>query len=483
MAKWNAEITRHQLLNKLVKPNDTVKTKNQIAQSLIEMAKNYDTNRLSDGFNSIGPTLGQEKADILTREKQLQDTLVRTRREKTPTYTERKKVIDMENQKKMKETQNLIEKVAKTRNDIKQKNKFKIAEQRKLEELMAQKLEESNEKEKEERELLKQKKLEEIDERRKKQEETRLKQNLDMKDYNKKYNSKKPRYVEIQEEYQEKTTFTHLEKKKRMLASLRDLHQPLNMERIEEEQKKYEEIIRENNAKKRQELIEKLKENEESYDYRKYKSKYMEKVIENELLSKEQKLYEGEKKREHLEKWREYDEIVKQKYKPVTSRRKQEELIKIKEKLTMSPQQKARRSSPIIQSDKEDMHALAQKRKRIFEWKNPLLPPTPEPKKQIETIDYLKKFKSDRQSEFERTGRQPHEARTRSIDYDNLQGSEKFDVVKIKADMMESEAKNIQKYLNIKGGGSMAEKEQVNDMLFESMNAKLSLLQSSVKNQ
>ena len=201
-----------------------------------------------------------------------------------------------------------------------------------------------------------------------------------MKDYQKKYTSKKPRYQEIEEKYNSKTEFTYLEKKKQMLASLRDLHQPLNMELIEQEQKKYEEIVREKNAKKRQELIQKLKENEQNYDYSKYKTKYMEQVIEDEIMKKEQQSIEFEKRQQYREKWREFDEYVKKKYKPVTSRRKQDEINKIKEELMMNPKERVRRLSPMIHSDKDDLTAIAKKRKKIFEWKNPLKPPTPAPK-------------------------------------------------------------------------------------------------------
>lgn len=478
--KWNADITKLQLLNKLVKPNDTVKTKTMISQNLAELSKNHENFNVSAGYKGIEEVLGQEKIEILTKEKQMQDTLMKSRADPIPTYTERKKQIQQENEIKMKDTQNLIEKVTKTRIEIKQKQKHQMAEKQKLDAQLAEKQEKELKKQNEEREKLKEQKLKEIEDKRRKIEEAKEKQSLQTKEYLKKYNVNKPRYIELEERYNENNRLSYLEQKKRMLASVRDLHQPLNMERIEQEQAKYEEIIRENNAKKRQELIQKLKEYEQTYDYRKYKTKYIDKVIEDEIINKEKYNSTKEQAREWRDKLKEYDEIVKQKYAPVPSKRKQIEIEQIKHELTMSPRDKYRRSSPIMQSDKEDMHAIAEKRRKIFEWKNPLKPPTPVPKREFITIDYLKEFQKEKQDDFERTGKAPVST-YRDIQYNKLDGTEKFSMVKSKVDMIESEAKNIQKYLNIKGNATAKEKDHANDLLFKSMNAKLSLLQSTIK--
>jgi hypothetical protein len=62
-----------------------------------------------------------------------------------------------------------------------------------------------------------------------------------------------------------------------------------------------------------------------------------------------------------------------------------------------------------------------------------------------------------------------------------LSASQKFDWVKEKADQLEATAKSKNRYLKLTGGGTIEEKEQVNDLIFESINAKLSLLQTAVK--
>ena len=106
------------------------------------MAKNYDAFGITDGFTTIGTALGEEKAKILAKEKHFQDVLTRTRRGRTPTYTERKKMLDEVNTKKIKDTINFVETISKSKNEVKQKHKQQLAELKKLEEFQKQQLEE-----------------------------------------------------------------------------------------------------------------------------------------------------------------------------------------------------------------------------------------------------------------------------------------------------------------------------------------------------
>lgn len=515
MSKWNAQITSSQLLNKLVKPNDTVKTKNEIARNLKFLKNNHENFRISNGFKAIQTTLGPENMDILIKDRRIADERYKTNRGSTPVYernkdfnnsgahkiivpyTERKKISDAEWQEKMKSTSNLIEKVTKTRKDIKTHTKARLEEEKKKEETENMKFEQQQKLLEEQRDETKQKKLQMIEERRKKNEEDKERQLQQMKEYQKKFiryshpptcltlYSKKPRYKEMEDAFDKKVEFTGLEKRKRVLASLRDLHQPLNMERIENEQKKYEEIIREKNQQKKQELIDKMKEQEQTYDYKKFHSTYMDRVIEKQILDKEKQMEDSERRHEYQNKMREYDDTIKKNYKPVTSRKKQEQIEKIKEQLNMNPREKVRRSSPVINSDKDDIKEQALKRKKIFEWKNPMKPPTPPPRKEYEQKNFLKDFQDELKEEFERTGKKliPYQINWQEdLNTKKLSSTEKYDFVKNKANQLEKLAKDKQLYMDVVGG-TIHEKEQVNDLIFDSINAKLSLLQSAVKNQ
>lgn len=187
MNKWNADITRTQLLNKLVKPTDTVKAKNDIQSKLRLLTQNPENFRISNGFKTLESTLGVDKMDKLIKDKKIEEDLVVTKRERTPTYTERKKVLQAEWSEKMKDTQHLIEKVSKLRKDIKINHKNKKLEDKKKQEAQTKLQEKQKKQEEEEKEKLRQKKLEELEERKRRFEEDKKKQIQQMRDYQKKF--------------------------------------------------------------------------------------------------------------------------------------------------------------------------------------------------------------------------------------------------------------------------------------------------------
>lgn len=187
LSKWNSQITANQILNKLVKPTDTVKTKIEIQNSLKQLKSNLDNFRISNGFNALSQTLGGDKVDILLKDKRLVDEQVKSYRERTPTYTERKKVLEAEWATKMKDTQHLIEKVSKTRKDILLTHKAKREEEKKRKELQQKKMEEKERKLEQEREKQRLEKAKELEDKRKKAEDEKEKQLLFLKEYNQKY--------------------------------------------------------------------------------------------------------------------------------------------------------------------------------------------------------------------------------------------------------------------------------------------------------
>lgn len=98
-------------------------------------------------------------------------------------------------------------------------------------------------------------------------------------------------------------------------------------------------------------------------------------------------------------------------------------------------------------------------------------------------MDFLKEFQQELKEEFERTGKKPlsyNRNWQKDLTQSKLSNTEKFDFVKEKAEQLENEAKHKKKFLKVKGG-SIEEQEEVNDLIFESINAKLSLLQTAVK--
>jgi hypothetical protein len=285
------------------------------------------------------------------------------------------------------------------------------------------------------------------------------------------------------EEEHNKVEFTGLEKRKRILASMRDLHQPLNMENILEDHKKYADIVTQRNEQHKQDLMQRQRENLESYDYQRFHGKYMERVIESDLLNKEQTMDEEERRNQIQNKMKDYYNNIKQDCKPVTSKRMVLELEKVRAELAMKPRDKILRSSPVAHSDLDDLKQIALKRKKIFEWKNEFKPPTPEPKPIYRQKNFLNQFKLDSQAEFERTGKKPIQFKRnweRDLRSEKLTMSEKFNMVREKATQLENSAKAKQQY-NAIIGGTYEDTEIANDLIFDSLNAKLTLLQTSVK--
>ncbi len=103
-----------------------------------------------------------------------------------------------------------------------------------------------------------------------------------MQEETKKIN-KKPMFRVINEQY-ETTKESELDSRKKHLASIRDLHQPLDHEALVEHKKKMDEIVKEKVDKWKKDREDRVVELAKSYDYSKYKSKFTENILEQEQL-------------------------------------------------------------------------------------------------------------------------------------------------------------------------------------------------------
>ena len=144
----------------------------------------------------------------------------------------------------------------------------------------------------------------------------------------------------MNEHYRKSVELDNLQKKKEVLASLRDLYKPIDFKKIEEEQKLKEDKIREKNEENKRILIEMQKKNEENYDFKKYSTAYTNRVLdeENEKLENEQKIEEY-KRNLHL-KMKSYNDSTKLNYAPVVSTKKQEEVHRRMQSLEMPAKEK-----------------------------------------------------------------------------------------------------------------------------------------------
>ena len=115
---------------------------------------------------------------------------------------------------------------------------------------------------------------------------------------------------------------TELERRKKALSEIRDLHKPLDHHDIVSFSKQMADISNDKIAKLREEREKLYKERIKSYDYAKYKSKFLEPVIESEKAELEQAKQKEEEKKRMYDKKQNYGRLVKEMHPPRISEKK-----------------------------------------------------------------------------------------------------------------------------------------------------------------
>lgn len=176
---------------------------------------------------------------------------------------------------------------------------------------------------------------------------------------------------------------------KQVLASLRDLYKPLDFKQIEEEQKQKEELSKAQIEERRQQRSEWQKQNMESYDFKKFSSRYTSRVLEEDMEKKELELQKEEHRRNLHQKMRSYNDKTKRHYGPVVSTQKQEEVKKRRQSLEIPPREKYKQ----IVSDQEERQKIYNERMKAYKRKQKKLTQTPNPPKHQGSVDYLREFR------------------------------------------------------------------------------------------
>ena len=99
--------------------------------------------------------------------------------------------------------------------------------------------------------------------------------------------------IETKVENEEKS---EMEKRKQHLQSLRDLRQPLDFEMLAEHSKRVDELQKYNTEKAKKTQAKQLLELEKSYDYSKFKTKFLDRVIERDTILKEEQEIKDEER-------------------------------------------------------------------------------------------------------------------------------------------------------------------------------------------
>ena len=396
------------------------------------------------------------KADKKTREEYFKKHHQQT--EESKEFT--KKLVEerLERQKRIQERER----------EFRIKTLQEIEEQHKRQEEIEKKMEED-----------KQKKLQEAMQKT----EIRKKQLEGLKEeVNKKVPNSKPLYKQMEDAYKQKVLMPKLEQHKAELAKKRILYQPLNGEELKEHYKKHEELMREQEYRRKKELQQKALEEQVNIVSSNLQSKFTQAILEQEKKSKEEVEKAKEEKLHYINKRLQYSKLVKEMFPPIIEESKKFDADYGKASRKVIQTSKSRDSSShtslpkrkkIQPSDyKSDIGAIPKRK-----WEKNSMMPEPAEKKLPVKVDYLAERRVQR-------GNGNNEIQPIHIDlekeiYEDDFDSKKAEKIRAKAEKIDKQAMQRERMIGNMGNDSMKGIEvgdQVNDMIISSIRAKLALL-------
>lgn len=259
-------------------------------------------------------------------------------------------------------------------------------------------------------------------------------------------------------------------------------------------------MLKRNKQKLLQERTEFYENHKNNYKYKEYETNFIDAIKEQDVQAKEEAEKKENERRELAEKMKSYGDMIKEMHWPTVSKKKQLEMQLLKESMKhpirtqlnasalTSKHPQSRRSAesllgvakPGFQSDVDDDKSQTIKRRKIIWKENPMVP-KPKPKKEAEVVDWLMQKRRVRE-EDKQEGRQvktsPNRNWQKEIEDKKLSQQEKYDYIKEKAKQLETEAKRKEEIITIAKSGTIEDRDQVNEMIFESIKAKLSILEN-----
>jgi hypothetical protein len=342
------------------------------------------------------------------------------------------------------------------------------------------------------------KKQKEIDESKEQERQERLQKIKDKDDQRKKgiednqkiykQNLKtiqKPLYKKIEKEYEKQYVMPELEKRKKELADKRNFLKPIKREELDEHDKKYQEILKKREVDRHHEL-----KDDNNYDPSKYKSKFLDEILDNEQKSKLEEKRKAEEVGEMAMRKQNYAKLVQETHKPTVSKRKEMEMDLIKQNLakpTAFERMKKRMVSSshgrvgqyknLNSSMDNSVAALPSNKRRKakdFDWreKNRFVD-VPKPPKDFVKIDYLHELKS-RKSKNDISLQ--HKSLNWDIEINKYDGEDRIYHMKEKARMLEEQAMKKERLMNANHDDTTYDRAEVNDLIIDSIKAKIALL-------
>lgn len=266
--------------------------------------------------------------------------------------------------------------------------------------------------------------------------------------------------------------------KKKKLENIRKLHEPIKRENLDEHEKNYQEKIkieREKQRMKREKWYSDIGYG--VYDENRYKTKFYEKALEEEKQKGTKDRVVSQSRKRKQEKMNSYAKIVKEMHWPQVSERKKKEIEELKYQMEnshkphfRSPQVRSKYGSTTSESPERDKELKKPNWKKFH---NPMIP-QPEQKREPVHIDWLGDRRKVR-GEKDKTGMSKSQAWRSIAENDNLDENDKMHMLKIRSKQIEEEANRKEQVNKIKGA-TMEGTVEVNEMLIDAIESKLSLL-------
>lgn len=295
--------------------------------------------------------------------------------------------------------------------------------------------------------------------------------------------SQKPLYKQMEDAFKQQVLMPSLEQQKAELAKKRIQYQPINSEEIKEHSRRHEELRKEQEYKRKKELEQRNLEAQVNMVSNNLHSKFTAAILEEERLKREEKARQDQERRGNLQKKQQYAKLVKEMFPPIINEGKKFEFENKKRshkaiRTALSGNHSRDGSMVAIKNRPGDYKSdigEGKITKRV--WKENKLVKKPEPKKEIKVVDYLlerRNINKDKQNRIE-----PIEIDLQREVYDEEIDEDKVKKIKAKAEKLERMAQKqermmglgkVDSFKNLQAG------DQVNDMMINSIKAKLALL-------
>lgn len=418
--------------------------------------------------------------NMSTVDNQYEDRLDVRRNRSRPAYSRKRTVEDDQFRSAREFAEKMEQERLMKRQKEKEKRKQLRERMKQQEQEIAKKQKEMDERKEQERQERLQK-IKERDEMRKKEIEEKeriYKENLKK--------IEKPLYKKIEKQFEKEFVIPELEKRKKELAEKRNFYRPIDKLTLLEHEKKYEEFKKQDMVKRQQKY-----KTEEEYDPSKYKSKFMENVLDYDEQQKLEQVKKYEEVSELMKKKKNYSKLVIETHKPKVSKRKKMEMELIKQNL-QNPTAFERMKKRMVSSSQhkvspyKDLNMSAnnsvaessgvKKKYKDFDWreKNRFVG-VPKPEKEFVKIDYLQEMRQRRGSTDD-VKSEVRRAYNWEEEVNKFEGDDRINYMKEKARMIEEEALKKEQLMKVNKTDASENRNEVNDLIIDSIKAKIALL-------